>query len=112
RVVEKALTAVLSPAIDVRLGPSSFAYRPGLGVADAVQQVCRLRAEGLLWAAQADIDDCFPNTDTARVRRLLAAVVHDADLLKLVDTLLARPVVVEGGLRPGRGLAQGAPCSP
>lgn len=112
RVVEKALAAVLSPVIDVWLGPSSFAYRPGLGVADAVQQVCRLRAEGLGWVARADIDDCFPSTDVARVRRLLAAIVDDADLLALVDLLLARQVTTGTGLRPGRGLAQGAPLSP
>ncbi|GLI00899.1 CRISPR-associated endonuclease Cas1 [Phytohabitans aurantiacus] len=112
RVVEKALAAVLSPVLDVWLGPSSFAYRPGLGVADAVQQVCRLRAEGLGWVARADIDDCFPSMDVARVRRLLAAVVDDPDLFALVDLLLARPVATEAGLRPGRGLAQGAPLSP
>lgn len=112
RVVEKALAAVLSPVIDVWLGPSSFAYRPGLGVADAVQQVCRLRGEGLSWAVHADIDDCFPSMDVARVRRLLAAIVDDPQLLGVVDLLLARPVAGEGGLRPGRGLAQGAPLSP
>lgn len=36
RIVEKALVVVLSPAVDPWLGPSAHAYRPGLGVADAV----------------------------------------------------------------------------
>lgn len=112
RVAEKALAAVLSPVIDVWLGPSSFAYRPGLGVADAVQQVCRLRTEGLGWVARADIDDCFPTMDVARVRRLLAAIVDDAPLLATVDLLLTRSAHGPTGLRPVRGLPQGAPCSP
>jgi CRISPR-associated protein Cas1 len=112
RVVEKALAAVLSPVIDPWLGPASFAYRPGLGVADAVQQVCRLRGEGLGWVARADIDDCFPSIDVARVRRLLAAIIDDTDVLAVVDLLLARPVATKTGLRPARGLAQGAPLSP
>jgi retron-type reverse transcriptase len=38
RIVERALLDVLTPLVDPVLGPSSFAYRPGLGVADA----CRL----------------------------------------------------------------------
>jgi CRISPR-associated protein Cas1 len=112
RIVEKALAAVLSPVIDPWLGPSSYAYRPGLGVTDAVQQIARLRDEGLTWAAHTDIHNCFPTIDVARVRRLLGQLVTDADALNLVDTLLARPVATADGLRPGRGLAQGAPLSP
>jgi CRISP-associated protein Cas1 len=112
RVVEKALAAVLSPVIDPWLGPSSFAYRPGLGVTDAVQQVARLRAEGLTWVAHTDIHDCFPTIDVPRVRRLLGQLIDDPRLLALVDALLARPIATPGGLRAVRGLAQGAPLSP
>jgi CRISPR-associated protein Cas1 len=112
RVVEKALAAALTAVVDPLLGPSSYAYRPGLGVADSVQRVARLRAEGLRWVAHTDIDDCFPNIDVDRVRRLLAGVIADERVLALLDGLLARPVSRPGGLRPARGLAQGAPLSP
>ena len=47
RVVERAVLAVLTPIVDPWLGPASFAYRPGLGVVDAVQALARLRDEGL-----------------------------------------------------------------
>lgn len=112
RVVEKAVAGVLNPLVDAVLGPSSYAYRPGLGVADAVQQVCRLRAEGMTWVAHADIDDCFPTVDVTRVRHLLAGLVNDRALLYLIDGLLRRPVTGPGGRRPLRGLAQGSPLSP
>ena len=49
RVVERSILAVLNPVIDPWLGPFSYAYRPGLGVADTVQAVARLRDEGLGW---------------------------------------------------------------
>lgn len=49
RVVERAVLAVLTPLLDPMFGPSSYAYRPGLGVLDAVQEVARLRDEGLRW---------------------------------------------------------------
>ncbi|MFE9187849.1 CRISPR-associated endonuclease Cas1 [Micromonospora haikouensis] len=112
RIVEKALAATLSPIIDPLLGPAAYAYRPGLGVTDAVQQVARLRAEGLAWAAHADIDDCFPSIDVPRLRRLLSATVTDPDFLTLVDLLLGRPVGGDASPRPARGLPQGAPLSP
>lgn len=46
RIVERAVLGVLTPLLDPLLGPSSFAYRPGLGIVDAVQEVARLRDEG------------------------------------------------------------------
>ncbi|MFY1585378.1 reverse transcriptase domain-containing protein [Micromonospora sp. WMMD734] len=112
RIVEKALAATLSPIIDPLLGPAAYAYRPGLGVTDAVQQVARLRAEGLAWAAHADIDDCFPSIDMPRLRRLLSTTLTDADVLTLIDLLLRRPIGGDTGPRPTQGLPQGAPLSP
>jgi CRISPR-associated protein Cas1 len=111
RIVEKALAAALTPVIDPLLGPAAYAYRPGLGVADAIQQVVRLRAEGHDWVAHADIDDCFPTIDVARLQRLLPNAITAPDVLALVNSLLARSVVGDAGTRPGRGLPQGAPLS-
>ncbi|MBN1173572.1 MAG: CRISPR-associated endonuclease Cas1 [Micromonosporaceae bacterium] len=112
RIVEKAIATVLTPIIDPLLGPASFAYRPGLGVADAVQRVARLRDEGLAWAVRTDIDDCFPTIDTARLRRLLQVMVSDTDLLAIIDALLTRPVRDAPARHRLRGLAQGSPLSP
>jgi CRISPR-associated protein Cas1 len=114
RVVERAVLAVLTPVVDPWLGPSSFAYRQGLGVADAIQELARLRDEGHGWVLRTDIHDCFPSVDLARVRRLLSALVSDPDLTDLIGRLLDRPAVRPGrsGLRPPRGLPQGSPTSP
>lgn len=112
RVIERAVGDVLVGLIDPILGPSSFGYRPGLGVADAVQALARLRDEGLGWVLRADVDNCFSSIDVARVRRLLRALVADEELLHLLDILLDRPVAAPGGSRPQRGLAQGSPLSP
>lgn len=114
RVVERAILGVLTPLVDPVLGPGSFAFRPGLGVLDAVQEVARLRDEGLGWVLHTDVHDCFPHIDIRQVRRLLAALVCDTELLAVLDLLLARPAVRPGrrGLRPAHGLAQGSPLSP
>ena len=113
RIVARAILQVLTPIIDPELGHASFGYRPGLGVVDAVQRLARLRDEGLTWVLRTDVDDCFPSVPVDRVRRLLAALVGDADLLRVVDHLLSRDVVTRSrGRRPLRGLAQGCPMSP
>lgn len=112
RVVERSILDAIQPWVDPVLGPASFAYRPGLGVADALQEVVALREEGLRWLARTDIDDCFPHIPVDHARRLLGALVDDDDLLRVVDLLLARGYRAKGGSRPVKGLAQGCALSP
>ena len=112
RIVERAVADVLVGIVDPVLGPSAFGYRPGLGVADAVQAIVHLRDEGLGWVLRADVDDCFPNIDTSRVHRILAALLDEPVTSDFVRNLLDRPVTGPGGIRPARGLSQGSPLSP
>lgn len=113
RVVERSLLEVINPWVDPVLGFSSFAYRTGLGVSDAVQALVGFREEGLRWVLRTDINDCFPSVPVGYARRLLSALVDDTELLAVVDLLLDRAV---SRPRRGRGqqrrLAQGSALSP
>ena len=113
RVVERCILDAVTPLVDPHLGSASYAYRPGLGVADAIGAVVALREEGLAWVLRTDVDDCFPSIRVPLARRLLAAIVDDAPLMEIVDALLGRMTVVpKRGRRPFPGLPQGAPLSP
>lgn len=113
RVVERAILTAITPFADPALGPASYAYRPGLGVTDAVQAVAALREEGLGVVLRADIDDCFPSIPVGLARRKLGALVPDEGILVVVDALLARACRDKRGRRRSvRGLAQGSPLSP
>jgi CRISPR-associated protein Cas1 len=112
RVVERAILALLSPVIDPWLGPFSYAYRPGLGVADAVQAVARLRDEGLGWVARSDFHDCFAQIPLSRLRRMLPVLVEDPALLTLIEGLLDRQAAAPGNAALVQGLPQGSPLSP
>jgi CRISPR-associated protein Cas1 len=112
RVVERTVLAELTPIVDPLLGPWCFGYRPGLGVADAVQALVGLREEGLGWVARADVADCFPSIPVPHLRRLITAVLDPGPLRDLVDQFLGRASTGPGGLRPALGLPQGSPLSP
>jgi CRISPR-associated protein Cas1 len=86
RIVERSLLSVLTPVLDPLLGPSSFAYRPGMGVADAVRAVVSLRDEGLRWVLRTDVHDCFPSVDIARLLRLICTAIDDRELVDLLPT--------------------------
>ncbi len=112
RITERSILAALTPVLDPLLGPFSYAYRPGLGVADATQAIARLRDEGLGWVARTDFHDCFGSIPVARLRHMLATLIEDPGLLALLEALLNRSAT---GHRSGtaiKGLPQGSPLSP
>lgn len=113
RIVARAVLSAVTLIVDPLLGPASYAYRPGLGVVDAVQALARLREEGFGWVLRTDVDDCFPSMPVGLARRRLGEIIDDGDLLGVVDLLLARRVNRRaGGSAPVRGLPQGCPLSP
>jgi CRISPR-associated protein Cas1 len=113
RVVERAPTTVLQDELDHRLGPWSFAFRPGLGVADAVQRIVELRGEGATHLVRVDVRDFFPSIDTRTLLDALDPLLPD-DVLTLIASLVTRAARAADGrdLGPVPGLAQGSPLSP
>ena len=113
RILARAILEVITPLVDPVLGSASYAYRPGIGVADAVQELARLRDEGMGWVLRTDVDDCFPSVPVALARRRLGALTDDSELMAVVDLMLARPYrSSRRGRRVMRGLPQGCPLSP
>lgn len=114
RVVERAVLDALTPVVDPVLGPWSFAYRPGLGVNNAISALVDLRESGATHVARADIDDCFPNLPRALALRLAATLAPDEGLVQLVDQLVGRGFRRKGSSRVYGvgGLAQGCALSP
>lgn len=114
RVVERSILAVLDPEIDPLLLPWSFAYRRGMGPADAIRELVAARERGYGWVVRCDIEDCFDRLPRFEVLRRLEAEVTDRELIGLIWALVKRPVVGKGRRRlpRGRGLHQGSPLSP
>jgi CRISP-associated protein Cas1 len=113
RVVERALVQILNPLLDAEFVPTSFAYRPGYGVVDAIQAVVERRDAGFGWVLRTDIHDCFDSLDRSILVSALADRANEADLLSLITSLLERPTLDNGRLhRSLSGAPQGGPLSP
>lgn len=112
RVVERAVLNELQPLIDPVLTEAAHAYRPGRGVHSAVRAVARLRDEGFTTIARADVDDCFPSIDRARVREALDRIPMEAQVRDLLDRFLVRRAAARRPEDHLTGLPQGSPLSP
>ncbi len=106
RVVQTAFAQTLMPLLDREFEDSSFGYRTGRSVQDAVRRITELRAQGLVHVVDADIASFFDN------------VVHDRLLDRLGESMDAGRTTqlialwLEHAGQNGRGLAQGSPLSP
>lgn len=113
RIVERAIHEHLSPRIDPLFGCTAYGYRPGLGVADAVAEVVRLREEGYTHVVRTDVRNCFPSLPVPLIRRQLDWLIDDPLIHRLVVLLLERNTrLPDGRVMAFPGLAQGAALSP
>jgi len=59
RIVQSALARAVATRIDGKLSAGSFAYRPGMGVEDALRAALRPMKDGFRQIIRLDIEDCF-----------------------------------------------------
>lgn len=113
RVAQAAFYEVTRDVFEAEMEEVSFAFRPGLGVRDAVRRMTELRDQGFRFVLDADIDDFFDSIPHER----LFERVHKLPLPDSFFALLARWVCCESYdgrriRRLERGVPQGSAVSP
>lgn len=106
RVAQGATALTLGPALEAQMEDSSFAYRRGRGVADAVRRVAALRRDGFRWVVDADIRSYFDSIPHAPLLDRVECHSGDDALIDLIAQWL------EWYAPGGRGVPQGSPLSP
>lgn len=114
RIVERAIMQTITPLIDPWFSPWAFAYRPGLGVADALRALVNARNNGAKWVLKIDFQDCFDHLRHDLLLHELAQYISadNKDVVDLVESLLLRPIWAKSGLINNTvGAPQGGPLS-
>lgn len=117
RVLQRAVLDRLGPIAEPTFLPSSFGYRPGRSVQDAVERIVHLRNRGLTDVIDADIKSCFDNLDHELLVAFVCRQLPELDprLLALIRQWIAMPARqrLHRANRPRTiGVLQGAPISP
>ena len=106
RIAQAAVALILSPLLEEEFEDSSFAYRPGRSVMDAVARVAKHRRAGFRWVVDGDITRYFERVPHEALLQRLERSVQDTSLVDLVATWL------DHHNHAGLGLPQGSPLSP
>lgn len=88
RVVHHALCNLIEPLFERRFVADSFANRIGKGNHRALKRAQQL-SRRFRYVLPLDIKQFFPSIDHVILRRILARQIRDADLLWLIDRILA-----------------------
>jgi len=113
RVIQQAITQILTPVFDPHFSESSFGFRPGRSAHQAVDKVLKDIREGYRYAVDIDLEKLFDTVDHDVLMRRVSRRIRDKGLLRLIGRYLRCGVVVNGRLnQTAQGVPQGGPLSP
>jgi len=113
RLIQQALHQVLMPLFDPAFSESSFGFRPGRSVHQALVAARGHVAAGRRWVVDMDLEKFFDRVNHDVLMARVARRVDDARVLALIGRYL-RAGLMDGGVVSQRteGTPQGGPLSP
>lgn len=114
RVLHTSIATALVPILEPEFEESSFAYRPGRGVAQAAARIEQWRNRGYTYVIEADIVSYFDNINhemlLEKLEPIIAPLPGAESVLRLIRQLLFDQAKALG--TNALGLVQGSPLSP
>lgn len=106
RILQTAVLLTVTEAIDGKFSGTSWAYREGRGVTDALAELQQAREDGFFWTLDADITRYFDYVSHKRLIEDVMIWIDDIRIIRLLQLWLRSFALW------GRGIAQGSPISP
>lgn len=114
RVIQQAITQVLSPIFDPYFSDCSFGFRTGKSAHGAVKKVHDYVVSGSSHAVDLDLEKFFDTVNHDILMHLVGLKVKDKCLMRLIGRYLRAGILTkEGDILPSTvGTPQGGPLSP
>ncbi len=114
RVIQQAITQVLSPIFDPDFSDCSFGFRPGKSAHGAVKKVQSYVVSGYGYAVDLDLEKFFDTVNHDILMHLVGRKVRDKKVLRLIGRYLRAGILDKEGnnLPTVVGTPQGGPLSP
>ena len=111
RVAQQAVLRIINSVWEAEFEPTSFAYRKGRSVRQAIKRVEQYREEGCLWVLRADVDNYFDEIPRQNLLERFEQRIRDDQVVSLVKNWIE---VGSTKIEPttGRGIPQGLSVSP
>lgn len=114
KILQRAVTKVLTPVYEEEFYDFSYGFRPGKRAHGALQELFEeVSFRGKRYIIDADMKDYFGSIDHGCLREMLDQRIKDGVIRKQIDKWL-KAGILEGGMvsYPARGTPQGGSISP
>lgn len=113
RVIQQAITQVLSPMYERQFSLHSYGFRPKRNAHQALQQCQRLITEGYMYAVDMDLEKFFDTVSHSKLVEVLSRTIKDGRVISLIHRYLKAGVIVTNKFEQTTvGVPQGGPLSP
>jgi len=94
RVIQQAITQVLSPIYEKQFSETSYGFRPGRSCEMAVIKSLELLNNGYDWIVDIDLERFFDTVHHDRLMNIIHRTIDDGDVLSLIRKFLVSGVMV------------------
>ncbi|MCR4911474.1 MAG: group II intron reverse transcriptase/maturase [Bacilli bacterium] len=113
RVIEQAITQILSPICEPHFSDYSYGFRPNRSCEQAIIRLLDLFNDGFIWVVDIDLEKFFDNVPQDRLMSLVHNMINDGDTESLIRKYLQAGVMVNGQIEKSNlGTPQGGNLSP
>ena len=113
RLVQQAISQVLTPLFDPEFSESSYGFRPGRSAHGAVLKAREYQQSGKRWVADMDLKQFFDEVDHDILMSRLGKKIKDKRMKRLLNAFLKAGVRCGDQIVPTiKGTPQGGPLSP
>ncbi|MCG1025864.1 MULTISPECIES: group II intron reverse transcriptase/maturase [Dehalobacter] len=113
RLIQQAITQVLSPIFEKQFSNSSFGFRPNRSAHDALRKCQNQITEGYKYVVDMDLEKYFDTVNQSKLIQILSETIKDGRVISLIHKFLRAGVLVDGLFEESpEGVPQGGPLSP
>lgn len=113
RVIQQAITQVLTPIYEPQFSTYSYGFRPKRNAHQALRQCRKYITEGYSYAVDIDLEKFFDKVNHSKLIEVLSRKIKDGRVISLIHKYLNAGVVVKHKFEPSQqGVPQGGPLSP
>ena len=113
RVIQQAISQVLTSIYEPQFSESSFGFRPRRGAHDALKQCQKYAGEGYVYVVDMDLEKFFDTVCQSKLIEILSRSIKDGRVISLIHKYLNAGIICQGVFeRSEKGVPQGGPLSP
>ena len=113
RMIQQAISQVLSPIYEEVFSDSSFGFRPKRNAHMAIERALNHMNQGKEWVVDIDLEKFFDKVNHDKLMQIVSDTIKDGDVISLIRKFLVSGIVIDDEYKEATiGTPQGGNLSP